>query len=330
MHLHALAESPALEAHVYGEVAQLTQLQKLHLYTNFNPDAWPLDAIRAHATAVASLSTLTGLTSLDLSPSWCYENHGDSWSGLRALGDQRGAWCAVREAHRSSLLSAVRCMPQLQLLECPALWLQPCELASMTALTSIRAAGLLPPAVAQHPIQLLSAGGGPPGSFPPQLRVLQLRVGSSPRALAALQPPASFTTLRCPTLRFGMSDVRGVEGRLLPEVVAAVGPAVRLLVAYRAGGTCIGIEADGGAFLLLPREDAPNGHIEWIQQLQGLDAFRRIELEAINFRPGELSCLGHTLCRVTGERPPEQLQCSCAQLRSIGEQSNGQSVQPRG
>ncbi len=301
---HAPAESPALEAHVYGEVAQLTQLQKLHLYTNFDPNAWSLDAIRPHATAVARLSTLTALTVLDLSPSWCYEDHGGSWKAVQALGSQLGAWCAVREDHRTSLLSAVRCMPQLQHFECPMLWLQPCELAPLTAPASLKVAGLLPPAAGQQPAQGLGAGGSTARALPPQLRWLDLRVGSSPRALAALQPPASLTCLRSPMLRFGVSDVTGVAGRLLPEAVAAVGRAVQLLVAYRdqAGCTSIKIEGDGGPGLLRPREDALTGHIEWIQQLQGLDVFPLVKLAHINFRPGELSCLGHTLCNLQGER----------------------------
>ncbi len=313
-------------------VAQLTTLESLLLMTSFDPASTPLEAVRPHATCVALLSSLTALTQLQLRPSRRYDNRVDSWSVFEEDGGQHKAWCAVREAHRSSLLSALRCMPQLQHLHCLTLFLQPSELAALTALTRATLMGLLPPAVGQQPSPregrgLISLPAAGCVALPPHLQELVLVWGASPRAYAALQPAAAFSGLHARALVFGMSDV-DTEGRLRAEALAAVGPAVRLLTTYRdptPGSGCFSIDGDGSYWPLQPRAGAPTGHIEWIRQLQGLDAFRSLELYNIDLRAGDLSCLGQTLSNLTGEpnhewcnsTSPHSVACEMASCRSV-------------
>ncbi len=285
---------------MFSAVAHLTTLESLSLLTNSAPTA--PEAVRTHATCVACLSTLTALTHLQLQPSWSYDHHGNSWSIMQRDGDRHGAWHRVRAAHRAALLSALCCMPRLQDLCCPTLWLQPSELAPLTALTSVNLRGLLSPAVGRPQEQQDPGRAGAPGAsvaLPPNLQELVLGVGVSPRAFALLRPSPAFSRLYAQGLTFGMSDVME-DGQLRPETVEAVGPAVRLLTTYRdptAESSSFFIDGDCGPSLLQPRA----GHMEWIRQLRGLAAFRSVGLYNMALRAGDLSCLGNTLCNLTGE-----------------------------
>ncbi len=302
-----VAEAPRLESRIYSAVAQLRTLHSLHLTTsNLDPTVGFPEALRPHATCVARLSALTALTSLYLNLANYYEHHGDSWERQQQDGEQHGAWCEVREAHRTSLLSALRCMPQLQHLDCPTLWLRASELpAALTALTSLTLGGLLPPPAGGHPLGLRDAGHGV--ALPPRLQEMVLQQGISPRALAELQPPPSSFHLDVSVMSFGMSDVL-IDGHVRPEAVAVVGAAVRTLVACRSqaddGPHRICITEDGSPCLLLPREESPSGHMEWIQQLQGLDVFKKLELESISLSTADLCCLGQVLPGLKGEGDP--------------------------
>ncbi len=294
-------------------------LRSLHVTLAVDTDGRNPDTMRPHAACVAQLSNLTGLTgltSLKLKMSHEYADYVDSRRWQLQDGEHHGAWVEVREVHRTSLLSALRCMPQLQLLYCPTLWLRPSELpACLTALTRLALGGLLPPPLppaAEHSPSSFNDGGGacrPYGALPPQLQELVLgsglTEGASPRAIALLQPGPAFTRLDVHKLVFGISDVTP-DGRLRPEAVAAVGPAVRLLAAH--GGltqrsSSFYIAGDGSAALLLPREDSPNGHVEWIRQLQGLEAYRaRLELQSLALTALDMCCLAQALPGLTGER----------------------------
>ncbi len=304
----AAADDPDVDARLFGQVSHLKTLQALHLVLDGDPNACTPDAVRPHATCVARLSALTGLTRLGLVLSSCYEHDGDSYRRHVEDGEQHGAWVEVREAHRTSLLSALRCMPQLLQLYCPTQWLRLSELPpSLTALTSLTLGGILPPPAEEGPGGLAGGGGLPArraagAPLPPQLRELVLKVGASPRALAQLQPPPSLVHLHMHALRFGISDVE--DGKLRPEAVAAVGPAVRTLLACRhptRGPSHIRISGDGGAGQLLPREGSPNGHMEWIQQLRGLQAIRNLTLVGVRLRPADLCCLGQALSSLQGK-----------------------------
>ncbi len=283
-----------MEADVYGVLSQLRKLQALRLSFVMDHVKCKPDTLRTYATGVAQLSALTALTSLELLPSGCYDDDGD---GKTWQADALDSWSEAREAHRASLLSALRCMLQLQHLKCPRMWLRPLELpAFLTALTSLTLCGLLPPpghtrlGLASAPLPAASA------PLPPQLRELVLVMAASPRAIAQLQPPPSLVHLVVPTLRFGMSDVD--DDNLRAEAVAAVGPAVRTLVACRhpvRGPDSLCIHADGSGAPLLPCEDSPNGHVEWIRQLQGLDVFDEIAIDTVHLSTAELCCLGQVL-----------------------------------
>ncbi len=302
-----------MDAHLFGVVSHLRTLRRLHLVNDWYLANCTPNAVRPHATCVARLSALTGLKHLGLVLSDCYEHDGHSYYKQRQDDEQHGAWVEVREAHRTSLLSALRCMPQLLQLYCPTLWLRPSEAAPLAALTSIILGGLLPPPAGAGPGGLAGGGGSPARlaagvPLPPQLQELSLKVGASPRALAQLQPPPSLVHLDVGLLRFGVSDVD--EDRLRPEAVAAVGPAVRTLVACRHpthGPSHIRIRADAGAGQLLPREGSPNGHMEWVQQLRGLEAFRNLTLTDVRLRPADLCCLGQALPDLQGK--PQCNQC---------------------
>ncbi len=302
-----------MEPSVYSTVAQLTALQSLHLSTSSHPSS--LDGVRRHATCVASLSALTALTHLRLEPPSTYEDHGDDHNYtvnilhepdtvniLHELED----WCEAREAYRSSLLSALGCMPRLQSFSCSPLWLRPSELAPLTALTNLQLAGLLLPD---------GGPGSPPAgvALPPQLHTMALRVGASPRTFALLRPSAAFTRLDARYVQFGMSDI-SEDGLLLEETVEAVGPTVRLLTAYRHRDGLRSQDrfsydevlyiAGRGPETVRPREGSPNGHIEWIRQLQGLDgAYDCVVIDSMVLSPADMSCVGHTLRNLQGEAP---------------------------
>ncbi len=301
----AAADGPELDARLFGVVSHLRTLETLHLALGWYPDDCTPNAVRPHAACASRLSSLTGLTRLELKLSVCYEHDGDSYRRQEDDGEQHGAWVEVWEAHRTSLLSALRCMPQLQHLDCPTLWLRPSELpASLTALTSLTLGGLLPPPLPPAGQEPLGLAAAPVAStaLPPQLQELVLKEGTSPRALAQLQPPPSLVHLDVRLVRFGVSDVD--EDRLRAEAVAAVGPAVRTLLAYRrrpCGPGMICIHGDGGDDHLFPRGGSPNGHMEWIQQLQGLDVFKKLELVNVRLHPADLCCLGQALPDLQGK-----------------------------
>ncbi len=304
----AAADGPDVDARLLGLVPHLKTLRALHLVLDGDTDNCTPHTLRPHATCVARLSALTGLTRLKLVLSRCYEHDGDSYYKQQKDGEQHGAWVEVREAHRTSLLSALRCMPQLQHLDCPTLWLRPSELpACLTALTSLTLGGLLPPPAVEGPGGLAGGDGFPARlaagvPLPPQLQELVLRTAASPRAIAQLQPPPPLVHLDVQTLRFGVSDVD--DGKLRPEAVEAVGPAVRKLLACRhpvRGPNLMRVRTDCGTDQLLPRDGSPSGHMEWIQQLQGLEAFRNLTLTDVRLRPADLCCLGQALPSLQGE-----------------------------
>ncbi len=301
---------PPLLSSLLAAVAPLRTLQSLCVFMEHNPGLDTPEALHPHATTVSHLSALTALASLTLLLPRCYEHHGENWLRKIHDGDRHAAWCEVREAHRASLLSALRALPQLQHLHCPTLWLHPAEAAPLTALTSLTLGGLLPPAPGGQSTTEPTGGGVRSGgvghvhgSLPPGLRTLVIKQGVSPRALALLQPPASLTRLDVSRVCFGTSDVTA-DGQLLGESVSALGPAVRLLAGLRCGDDQTGpicIRGDGYIAALRPREGSTNGHMEWIRQLQGLDGYRSdIELWNIELSAADLVCLGQALPDATG------------------------------
>ncbi len=306
-----LAESPGVEACAIGAVAQLTMLRSLRLVTSLG-DYWSPEALRPHASCVGRLSSLTALTHLYLDTPVLYEHHADSWHEQQHEGEEHEVWCEVREAHRAALLSALRCMPQLQQLECPTLWLRPSELpVQCTALTSLSLKGLLPPAVEDPQVAADSGAGAQAAvaAMPPQLQELTLRGAASPRALALLRPPSCLVRLDLNTLTFSVTDVTA-EGRLHAASADAVGPAVRLLLSYRGGRRCycnhMDIEYDGGPGRMQPREGAADSHMGWIRELNGLDVCRRLALGGVALSFGDLHCLGRTLGQLRSKYPREE------------------------
>ncbi len=200
------------------------------------------------AASMARLSALTALTSLHMQLSGCYMDCGDSWYSADEEGHSHDALEGVREAHLAALVSALRRLPQLQHLACPRQSLRPEDVIQLSGLTSLTLAVLLSPAAAPPK-------GAPGWPLPPQLRELILEHSTSPLALAALQPSPSLALMRAPVLRFGMSHVTPVVGRLTAEAMAAVGPAVRLLVDYRDPAhrmECIRMEGDGAPHSCCP------------------------------------------------------------------------------
>ncbi len=310
-----VAEDRATEVHVLKTVAQLKTLRSLDLCINLRDEvvrAPDLSPLRSNAPCVAHLSALTALTRLRLVMSECYEHAADSYAKQSRPDfplEAGGSRAEVQEAHRTALLSALRCMPQLQHLHCPTLWLAPGDAAALSALTSLAVGGLLPPPVGPPPMQPAAEETLRPPTqaagvmaLPPQLRELALLNRASPRALALLQPPLSFTDLHIDEMSFGTTDV-AVEGRLRAEAVAAVGPAVQLVVRYRSRSLRkFIVSADGAPGRLQPREDSPDGHMEWIRQLQGLGVVGNLEIDNVELSTGDLCCLAQTLPGLTGKR----------------------------
>ncbi len=294
-------------------VAQLTSLRSLSLHAALAPASSTPEELAPHAASVSCLTALTALTRLDLRSSRCYETHGDRWSVILhhdiALED-------IREAHRTSLLSALRAMPQLQHLHCPTLWLRPSEAAPLTALTSLSVGGLLPPSPPGAGVHGHLAAGmgldaapghgvapapgnsnvqGDPareGPLPAGLQELRLSTGASPCTLAALQLPAPVRSVHCSALILGCRDVEQLEC-ITQEALEALGPAVRLLSRpeTRCGAHTVQVVVDGGPGLLKPRQDTPAGHVEWLQQLAGLGAFESLMLSGVELRAGDVACL---------------------------------------
>ncbi len=291
------AGSFAHEDGIISSILQLTQLRALYLTIPVDPDEWTPDNFANYATSLARLSALAALTELELDLSPCYQMGGDSLHMMLEGEDDHELWAQVREVHRTSLLSALRAMPQLQRLHCPTLWLRPSEAATLTALTRLQLGGLLPP--------LPGESSSSSNLLPPRLADLCLDLAVSPRALASLQIPSTLTLLRACRLRFGMSDVNQETCQLLPETVAAVGPAVRLIKAFQPNGS-LGrswlLTADGAARPLLPRAGVPGGHAEWLRQLGALDGVD-LALRGFALQGEDVCCLAQTLGKVQVSQP---------------------------
>ncbi len=297
-----LAGSFAHEDGIISSILHLTHLRELYLTIHVDPEEFAHEAIAPYTTSLARLSALTALTELMLDLSRCYQYGGDNLQMMQLAGDDHEAWTEVREAHRTSLLSALRAMPQLQHLDCATLWLHPSEAATLTALTSLQLGGLMPPPY---------GGSRPTSPLPPRLADLCLDSAVSPRLLASLQIPSTLTSLRSCRLRFGMSDVNQETCQLLPETVAAVGPAVQRMKALRPNGS-LGrfwlLTADGAARPLLPRAGVPDGHAEWLGQLGALDGVD-LALRGFALQVEDVCCLAQTLGKVQVS-PPWGLFCT--------------------
>ncbi len=288
-------------------MAQLSSLRSLHLLTTLHPDAHTPADLLPHASSIGRLSALTALTHLQLDLPRLYEDLGDSWSQRQKDGSpqDQAEWCAVREAHHTSLVSALCCMPQLQHLDCPTLWLRPSEAASLTALTSLTLGGLLPPA---PPTSATGRGvatlGGSVWALPPRLEQLAAEVVASPRVLAHLQLPPSFRSLLVDCIRLGTRDVMPDDWRIEREAFDAMGPAVQRLVSHpgedpQSWTVCI--DSDGCAERLRPLTPGPAHHKEFLRRLQGLDVFGVLELCGLELSAGDLCILGQTLPNLRGE-----------------------------
>ncbi len=299
---------------MYTSVPQLTGLRSLHLRLHADERSAGCRAVdlKPHAAHLARLSSLTALTHLHLDLHSCYQHTHNSWY-LHQLGEgnEHDDWCNVREAHRTTLLSVLGHMKQLQHLHCPTLWLAPAEAAPLTALTGLHLGGLLPTR-GEYCVPMAGAAGGrggptcfPVGSLPPLLRELHLHGAEPARLLAGLQLPSSLACLSVNRIRFGMSDMAEEDGRLTQEAVQAVGPVVRRLVRYRGGrrgSGSITILGEGSACRMQPREGSPEGHVEWVRQLQGLDCVvGHLTLDTITLSAEDLRCLGETLPHLKGE-----------------------------
>ncbi len=283
-----------LEAQLLSTVGTLTQLRSLHL--NEFPVSGSPDAVRPHATCLAHLGALTALTSLHLQMSAFYIPAGDSWRRQQEdRADDFEAWEEVRKVQRTSLLSALRAMPQLQHLECSKLLLRPSEVASLAALTSLEIGEL------QLPWQPLAEGVAvafDAWPLPPQLRQLTLPDGVSPSALAALQPPLNHTVFDVPCIRFGMFDV-SPDCRVLPKAAQDFGQAVGLLAhcASSSGRRYLLVDADfSDEGPMEPPEGWAQGHAGWIKELAVLDQqLEGLTMHGIRLRVGDIACVVSTL-----------------------------------
>ncbi len=281
-------------------ITTLTQLRSVNLNLA-DPTISSPDAARHHAATWLYLSALTALTSLKLELSDCYKSAGDSWRRQQQDGEEHEAWEEVREVQRTSLLSALRAMPQLQHLDCRTLSLRLSEAAFLTALTSLTLGGLLPPPQQPH-----SNSAAAPGALPPQLRALTLAGGTSPTLLAAWQPPPGLTQLHVSCIRFGTSDV-SPELQLRPEMARCVSLAAELLarLSGREPFADVAIVADCGDLPMQPPVDAALGHVEWIRGLAPLGTWlETVKVEGVRLHVGDLVCLVSTLPQLrVGEGP---------------------------
>lgn len=294
------------EACILSSVATLSGLRSLTLMTNPHPDTCTPEALHRHVSSLWSLSALTALTHLDLVLPKCYTPIADSYFRATKVSDSdRYAWESVREQQRHAILSAVRCMPHLEDLRCPTLWLSTADTALLTSLTSLVLGGLLPPPPPLHPPSPFAVGAAAPGplsgatggTLPPLLEHLNLNIGVSPRTLAALQLPPNMAHLYVYRMEIGMSDV-APDGSIFPETVDAFGPALQLLLPYLDG--CDDDSCQMHLFveyrhLMRPREGSLEGHAEWIKQLKGMDTFYWVALKGIAMQEGDLKCLASTL-----------------------------------
>lgn len=320
-------DSVDTEALIWSTVAQLTQLQSLELRTNPAPDTCTPDALLCHIPALGSLAALTALTSLELVLPVCYMPIADNYMRLLDSGSQWQAWEVVRQLQHGALLSAFRCMPNLQRLACPTLHLATSDtcLTCLTKLTSLTLGGLLPPPPPPSPVPHLHDSGGsaaaaasavlaaaaaatfrpgakpPAGSslLPPMLQQLDLVAGVSAGALAALQLPPSLMWLRVPRIQIGMSDLTG-DGSMRPQTLDDLGAAVQLILSLptppEIPTSGIELAAEGCRPLSGPRGNGPQSYAQWIPQLAGLDAFQVLILSGgMRLQEGDLVCLASTL-----------------------------------
>ncbi len=292
----------AQEDSILGPISQLTGLRSLYLNTVVDPDRCTVEDLAPYTTSLARLSALTALTRLALHLSQCCQAHGDSWREWLWNGEEEHeAWCELQEEHRTSLLSALRAMPQLQDLDCGMLWLKAAEAATLSALTSMCIAGLLPPPPwGDNSISSSSSSVSGLCSLPPQLAVLTLDSAGLPRALASLQVPTTLTALHLWRLRFGMSD-SVADNRLSPETVAAVGPALQLIKTLRTRDPVWGtlaVVADSGDGALLPRAGSTRGHGEWLRHLSGLQEVDMLQLQGLELQSDDVACLADALGHV--------------------------------
>ncbi len=287
---------------MYTSVAQLTGLRSLHLRLDAHGATCSPEDLHPHTAYQARLSSLTALTHLHLELHSCYQPNHDSWSRHHEREVYHQAdWRELRDAHRTTLLSVLGRMQQLQCLHCPTLWLTPSEAATLTALTGLHLGGLLLPGGNGGPSSLPASSSW---ALPPLLRELHLHDAASPRLLAGLQLPCSLLRVSVTSICFGMSDVTEEGGRIKEQAVQAVGPAVRRLVRYRGGGEggSISIVGDGSSGRMQPREGSPDGHVEWVRQLQGLDAVvGHLTLDNMALSAEDLGCLGKALPHLKGE-----------------------------
>ncbi len=300
-----------METQLLSTVSTLTQLRSLNLSLLVNPHACTPDSVRPHATCLACLGALTALTSLHLSLQAGRKVYGDSWKEQTEAGAEHVAWAEVTEVQRSSLLSALRCMPQLQDLSCAKLWLRLYEVTPLTALTRLTLGGLLPPHVAPTGDGAASAvaaatsaaaasvGAGASasgGSLPPQLRAFDLWEAIAPSALAALQPPTSMTKLHVSCIRFGMSDV-SPDCRVLPKAVRDFGLAARRLAPFLLPEYWhdLTVAADCGDRPMGPPEAGAQSHTGWIRQMDVLSALTHLRFQGVRLYVGDLACLVATL-----------------------------------
>ncbi len=271
-------------------MCKLTQLRSLRLELSLGAGSCTLYAMRQHATVLVHLSTLTALTSLDLELPSCYEPAGDSWQRQLQDGHQHAAWEEVREAHRTAVLSALRCMPQLQDLICRKLWLRPSDLASLTAsLTSLILGGLLPPEQQQQD----SSSAAASCTLPPQLRTLALAGGASPSCLAAFQPPPSLMEINVSCIRFGRADV-SLDCWLRPQAARDVSAAAELLA--RSEPRACKIVADCGNGPMQPPGGAADGHEPWIRGLEPLGTWLEdLTMRGVQLLVGDVVCFASML-----------------------------------
>ncbi len=311
------------EATILRIVSQLRGLQQLQLQTRNKhcyqelPDtsARSLAEYRQHATALQQLSALTALTHLQLQ--MVHHRREDTDWGARTQLQQRGpevlrSLRTVWNVQQASLTAALRCMPQLQHLDCQDFHLPASEVSTLTALTHLGVAGLLgptnSPAAAAAPL--------PAGSvtLPPQLQTLCLLRGAV-RTLTAVRPCASLQAVAMTHdaehhLSFNVWDVSTDGRRLLPAAVRAVRGAVQLLAREREregssegsgagpyGGQPLSVGTVGRVTMHLHPPAGQEGqadHAAWIRKLRPLNR-HKVVLSGFALRPTDLLCIARTL-----------------------------------
>ncbi len=276
-------------------------------------DAHTVAEYRRHATALQQLSSLTALTHLELSLSHhrrCDTEYSTlaqlQRQGPEVLSGLRTVW----NAQQASLMAALRCMPQLQHLDCQDFHLPANEISTLTALTHLEIAGLLgpatSPAAAAAPLPAASV------TLPPQLQTMQLPYGCV-RTLAAIQPPESLKAVTAAynsshSLSFSVWDLTPDGKRLLPAAVRAVRGAVRLLAREREGSSeGSGAGPFNGRTLFVgpfrcdvapiePPEgqEGQEGHAAWICMLRRLNR-HNVTFSGFALGPTDLLCIARKL-----------------------------------